>query len=106
MQGCVTYTMSAANVSFSTGNSTGYAVGDHATLYVTGTTTLTAAPVGGSYRIYTLSGHNGASGVLTDVLSLPSSGHFALKVQFMTCLSNLVTVATITVAPLDCLLAG
>jgi len=80
--GCVTYTMSAVNVSFSTGNKTGYAVGDHATLYVTGTTTLTAAPVGGSYRIYTLSGHNGASGVLTDVLTLPSTGHFALQVPY------------------------
>jgi len=80
--GCVTYTMSVGNVSFITGNKTGYAAGDHGMLLVNGTTHLTVVPDGGSYRIYTLSGHNGASGVLSDVMSLPSPGHFHLKVPY------------------------
>eukprot|EP00658_Telonema_sp_P-2_P031805 TRINITY_DN23722_c0_g1_i7.p1 TRINITY_DN23722_c0_g1~~TRINITY_DN23722_c0_g1_i7.p1 ORF type:complete len:390 (-),score=94.03 TRINITY_DN23722_c0_g1_i7:443-1612(-) len=79
--GCKTYTMSVETTEFDTHDSKGYKAGDKVTLIVKGTTSLTAIPPSGSYRIYALSGHNEGSGVLSDVMAL-SAGSFTVTVPF------------------------
>jgi hypothetical protein len=78
--GCGTYTMSVGTVDVHTHDSAGYKAGDKITVHVNGTTSLTSVPVSGSYRIYTLSGHNDDTGVLSDVMTIPSPGHFELTI--------------------------
>lgn len=59
---------------------------DHIHLTVNGTTSITTIPSHGSYRIYDLAGHNAASGVLADALSLHDCGakgcKFGMHVPF------------------------
>lgn len=85
--GCVTYTFSVKNVVF-------YAAGYDApvkiedishtaeiTAVVTGVTSVNEVPSHGSYKVYSLSGHNLAAGALSDALVL--DGHdFTLTTHF------------------------
>jgi len=74
--------MSVKEVDFHTGDASGYKAGDHVVLGVKGETTLKEIPVGGSYRIYTLSGKNGAAGVLSDVFKMTGNGTFEATIPF------------------------
>ena len=62
--------MSTTSVEFDTHDTEGYKAGDNVTLEIHGSTSLTVVPVAGSYRVYSLSGHNEASGVLSDVMKI------------------------------------
>lgn len=85
--GCKTYTMSVHDVKV---HAAGYAepvksedlkVGDVITLTVTGITTIKSVPTAGSYRIYSLAGHNVAAGALSDVFTL-NAPNFEIVAQF------------------------
>merc|ERR1711998_801117 len=77
--GCVNYTMSPQNVSFSEDPPKS---GDSVTVTVTGKTTIKTVTEIMSYRIYELTGHNGAAGNLIDVLTVTSDGDFTMKIPF------------------------
>jgi len=72
--GCVTYSMSVSDIVFETSDAKGAKAGDAVTLHINGTTSITKIPDSGSYRIYSLSGKNAASGVLTDAFKITATG--------------------------------
>jgi len=78
--GCATYTMSVGSVDVHTHDASGYQAGDNITLHIVGTTSLKTISAAGSYRIYTLSGKNGGSGVLSDAFKITSPGHFEASI--------------------------
>ena len=68
--GCVTYDMSVSRVELDVQDPTALKAGDKVDLKVDGFTSLAKVPVAGTWRIYDLAGHNAATGLLTDVMSL------------------------------------
>lgn len=63
----------------------GLKAGDRVRLTVNGTTSIRTIPASGSYKLYALSGHNLAAGVLADALTLSDCGdkgcHFGFAVD-------------------------
>lgn len=78
--------MSVAAVEVDVEDHTTIKAGDMVKLLVNGTTSLKTVPTAGSYRIYSLDGHNEAAGVLSDVMSIEDCGeqgcYFYLDIAF------------------------
>ena len=80
--GCKTYTMSVESVKLADADNKGYAAGDHVKVLAKGSTTLKSIPPSGTYRVYSMQGHNTATGLLSSVMTL-AGGKFSLEIPFI-----------------------